>query len=373
MQVVFAGGGSGGHLAPGIAVAKALAARRADVEMLFLTSERPLDAQMLDKADFAHAALPAEPWESGKMFSFAWSSSRAYARALWRFSRHRPALVVGLGGFASVFPCLAARAAGVPLVLLEQNTVPGRANAFLASRAAAVLAGFEEARGKFPPQVRVVVTGNPVLPGINHAMPLAGLTHFTLAVDRRTLLVLGGSQGAHGLNAKVIENAGVIGRAGSRVQVIHQTGEADADAVRAAWAAAGVRAVVLPFIDRMDLAYAAADFAICRAGAMTLAELAEVGLPAMLVPLPTAAGDHQTRNAAAYADAGAALMISQERFSAATMRHIVDLMLNGHLTLNEITARLARRRSRNAVEAILREIEPYLAAKDASERACQAC
>ena len=306
--VIFAGGGTGGHLFPGIAVAHELLTREPNARVLFVGSQKPIEREILNRAGFEHVALPSvsPSFTPTKIVSSLLHNWRAYRQARAIIARDRPSVIVGLGGFASVPPVLAAWRAGVPIVLLEQNVVPGKATRWLSRFAKVVCLPWPEAASGFPRGVNTVVTGNPIRAEIaklaefahnppQHDAPAIGEpTHdsdnppLALPVDAETptLLILGGSQGASSLNALVLDafadrRAELVGW-----RIVHQTGAADVDAVRQRYAALSLNADVQPFITDMAGAYRQATLVISRAGATTLSELACAGLPAILVPLP---------------------------------------------------------------------------------------
>jgi len=241
-------------------------------------------------------------------------------RATWQARRalksFGPDAVLGTGAYVSVPLVLAARTLGVPAVLHEQNAHPGLANRLLARWApsAAVAVGMPAAASFFRNR-RVEVTGNPVRREVLDRDRAASRAALGIGPDRVVPLVFGGSQGAHRVNMAVLEALPLLGAERERLHLIHATGERDADALREGYGTLGFRAVVGPFIRDMGAAYAAADFAICRAGASTLAELAAVGLPALLVPYPFAANDHQRKNAEAAVRAGAASLVADRELT----------------------------------------------------------
>jgi UDP-N-acetylglucosamine--N-acetylmuramyl-(pentapeptide) pyrophosphoryl-undecaprenol N-acetylglucosamine transferase len=232
---------------------------------------------------------------------------------------NRPQLIVGLGGFASFPTCLAARSHGIPLALLEQNVVPGRSVRFLARRAGLVCGSFEETAAALGVSQNYVVTGNPVRSAIAALHSRAESSD-----DRQTLLILGGSQGAESLNTAVLGllERGLMQRWGG--PIVHQTGLADEARVREGYATSGVTATVSAFIDDLQPHYDAAALAIARAGATTLAELACAGCPAILLPYPHAADNHQLRNAQWYARQGAAIVVEQAPSAEATTAHLAS-------------------------------------------------
>jgi len=301
-RIVIAGGGTGGHLYPGLALADVLAAR--SVEVTFVGTAGGIEARVVPEAGFALRLLPGSQLRGGGPLRALVGGARALrgiAQALGLLGTLRPGLVVGVGGYASVAVVVAARLRRIPVVLLEQNVVPGAATRLLARFARCICLGFAEAAGRLPAG-RTVHTGNPVRAAVARVTPGP-------ARAQPGLLVFGGSAGARRLNQATIEALRLLGSSGHAVQLMHQTGAADVESVRAAYAEAGVAARVEPFIADMGEAYAAADVVVARAGAMTCAELTAVGLPSILVPYPHAADDHQRRNAEVLVAAGAAEMI----------------------------------------------------------------
>ncbi|MEO8605934.1 MAG: undecaprenyldiphospho-muramoylpentapeptide beta-N-acetylglucosaminyltransferase [bacterium] len=307
--MVVAGGGTGGHLFPGLAVAEQWAGADA-ASVLFVGSAFGIEARVIPQTRFAFQPLAirglrGRGWRGA--FELAAQLPAALLRA-WRILGAFGAdLVLGVGGYAS-FPVVAAAwLRRVPTVLLEQNAHPGLANRVLGRLARRVCTTFEEANGYFPAG-SVVLTGNPVRAAAAPATaaPRAGFT----------LLAFGGSQGAHRLNTALAEAAPALRAAVADLQVIHQTGATDCESVAAQWAAAGVAADVRPFIDDMGAAYARADLVLCRSGATTVAELAALGKAAILVPYPFAADDHQRANANVLAERGAAVLVLDRDCSA---------------------------------------------------------
>jgi UDP-N-acetylglucosamine--N-acetylmuramyl-(pentapeptide) pyrophosphoryl-undecaprenol N-acetylglucosamine transferase len=231
--------------------------------------------------------------------------------------------VVGVGGYASVAVVLAAWLRRMPTLLLEQNVVPGAANRLLGRLARRVCVGFAESTPFFPAG-RAVHTGNPLRAGV-----LAAASQPRAARTRVGLLVFGGSQGARHLNQATLDALRLLGPTAATLAITHQTGATDVEEVRAGYASLGLDACVAPFIEDMGAAYAAADLVIARAGAMTCAEVTAIGLPAVLVPYPHAADDHQRRNAEVLVGAGAAELIldpelTGERLAACVERLVAD-------------------------------------------------
>lgn len=311
MRVVVAGGGTGGHFFPGLAVAQKLLGEPG-AAVLFIGSDDGIEARAAEAHGFPFVAIRMRAFRGGGMGGRFRSLARllpalwASARALRSFA---PSLVIGLGSYASVPVVLAARMRRIPVVLMEQNVVPGFANRLLGRFAQRICTTFSES-SEFFPRGRTVQTGNPVRVLESSAAPDR---------DRFTVFVFGGSQGAHSLNLAMIAAAEVLQRDLPNLSVIHQTGFADHDLVAAAYRERGVRAEVHAFIDDMAGAYGRADLIVSRAGASTLAEIAALAKPAILVPYPVAADDHQRKNAAVIVDQGAAIMILDRDLSKETL------------------------------------------------------
>jgi UDP-N-acetylglucosamine--N-acetylmuramyl-(pentapeptide) pyrophosphoryl-undecaprenol N-acetylglucosamine transferase len=305
--IVFAGGGSGGHLFPAIAVARELLHRRPDARIVFVGGRRPVDGDILSREPFERREL-----EAATSAELARQPLRSIRRS-WRsmqtatgwLQEWRPRVVIGCGGYVSVPVALAARRGRTPLVLLEQNVIPGRATSWLARRASAVCTSFDATAEYLPRGARVVVTGNPVRAEI----AALATTLSSPAAEPRSLLVLGGSQGAASVNRMLLESAARHRGEFKGWRIVHQTGARDEGPVRERYRELSLPAEVSPFLIDMAGAYALADVAVSRAGATTLAELACAGLPAVLIPYPGAVRDHQQRNAEAYARSGAAQVV----------------------------------------------------------------
>jgi len=301
-----------------MAVAEELLRRDPQARVLFAGSERDVERKLLERHGYEHTPLPSVPssaWRRNPV-RFAWNNWSAFRAAGALLQRERPRAVIGLGGFASAPVVAAASRIGIPVVLLEQNYVPGRATRWLANRAALVCVSFPETVSRISRSSGVVVAGNPVRRAI------AALADEPRSIDRpdsrRTLLVLGGSQGSRAVNGAVLALLRQSGEALRDWNVIHQTGAADFESVRAEYRTLGWSARVEPFLDDIVECYRRADLTIARAGGTTLAELACAGCPAVLVPYPGAIGDHQTWNARAYEAAGAARIVAQHAHPTAT-------------------------------------------------------
>ncbi|MCX7428270.1 MAG: undecaprenyldiphospho-muramoylpentapeptide beta-N-acetylglucosaminyltransferase, partial [Planctomycetia bacterium] len=309
IHIVFAGGGTGGHLFPGLAVAQAVGREFPDVRVTFVGSGKPLERRHVCGAGFDYRELPCQP-----MPRRPWHVPGFVAKNLAGFLAARRFLrethvgaVVGLGGYASVPVARAAKGCGARLILLEQNVVPGRATRWLARSADAVCVAFEPTVARLRCRKRVEVTGTPIRHG------------FTTRVQSgeqggpRRLLILGGSGGAQSLNENVPRALYMIRRELARWEIVHQAGEAGVEATRSLYGKLGLDAMVVPFLRNMDRVLRQTDLAVCRAGGSTLAELAAVGVPAVLLPYPHAADDHQAHNAELFRTVGGCPVLDERQ------------------------------------------------------------
>ena len=307
LAVLIAGGGTGGHLYPGLAVARELLRRRPDATVTFVGTARGLEATIVPREGFALDLIRSAGLKGKSLGAIARGVSLlpASARDAWRvISRRRPSLAIGAGGYSAGPVILLAAWRGVPTMVLEQNAMPGVTNRLLARWVDAAAVNYDETLSFF--RGKGFVAGNPVRPEF-----LTGDAAGPASPNgRRRLLVLGGSQGAHAINVAMVAAAAGLVRAGN-VDLVHQTGPRDAGMVREEYERRGVAARVEAFLDPVVDAMRAANLIVCRAGATTLAELAALGRPAVLVPLPTAADDHQRKNAQVLESAGAAVVVDE--------------------------------------------------------------
>lgn len=320
MRLLVAGGGTGGHLFPGIAIADEVVLR-AGGEVLFVGTSRGIETRAVPAAGYALETLSVSGLKRMGILGTLRGLYRlplAIAKSFSILRRFRPDIVVGVGGYASGPMVLAAALSGYPTAIQEQNSVPGITNRILGKLVRVVFIAFEDA-GRFFPAWKVERLGNPVRKTIVDA--LARMDGLSSAGEKLRILVVGGSQGARAVSELVAAAAAVLARDGFDFSLVHQTGTADLERIQERYRALRLdrHIDVRPFIEDMATAYAQADMVVARAGALTLAELAIAGKPAILIPLPTAADDHQTKNAACFADAGAAVVYDQCRASAADL------------------------------------------------------
>ena len=353
VSFLFAGGATGGHLFPGIAVAESLSGIADRIGFVGIGTE--LERTEATARGFDYFCLPAvstadllrRPLRS---LVAAWVSLRAAVRVV---RQYEPTAVIGLGGFASVPTVLAAKRLGVPVTLLEQNVIPGRANRWLSRRAERICLAFEESVAALPLSGNCRWTGNPVRNVTANDVRKS---------DRPLLLVLGGSQGSRALNSAVPAALSKIGLTVPRWEVVHQCGTGNAEEVRSAYRAAGWTARVEPFLEVPPQWLARAELVVARAGATTLAEIACEGVAAVLVPYPYATDDHQRANAGWYVDRGGARLVEEsDGFTklVAGLADEVGTLLRSESTRRELAGaikELAQPDATSAVVAVVSEV-----------------
>lgn len=365
LRVAIACGGTGGHLFPGVAVAQQLKSRGCVVTLL--VSQKEIDQIAVQGLEaFEVLALPAVGLARGRPLQFLTGFTRSYLRARRHFRRSPPAAVLAMGGFTSAPPVLAARRLGAPAFLHESNTIPGRANRWLSWGAAKVFTGFP-GTGRRLHAKNVAFTGTPVRTQFQPREPGPCRWALGLDPDRPVVLVMGGSQGAGAINRLVFDTLPLLAQPAPDLQWLHLCGARDFDAASKAYQAVGARAVVHPFFREMELALGAATVALSRAGASSLAELAAMRVPPILIPYPAATDDHQMHNARAYQESGAAVLLAQKDADPqALARLFLDLVRNPGTRLAMLRA-LGVWHKPGAAEQIAQAILESLGA-DAGER-----
>lgn len=305
LRLLLAAGGTGGHLFPGIAVAEA-AQREAGAELLFVGAETGLEKEVVPRLGFPLRLIPAQQLRGrswlGMMHAW-WAAFRAVGVA-WKVVRDfAPDVIFSIGGYAAGPTVVAGWVRRVPCVLLEPNAIPGLTNRLLGRIATKICVGFPRTATFFPAH-KAVCTGSPVR--WTNAQPSASARPSSAPF---TLFIFGGSAGARRLNRTLPQALALLRRQANELRILHQTGRAEHDEVAALYQHLGVQAEIVAFIDNMREVYAAADLVVCRAGALTVAELTVLGKPSILVPYPYAADDHQRANAEVLVQQGAARMI----------------------------------------------------------------
>jgi len=357
MRAVIACGGTGGHLFPGLAVAQALEERGHEI-MLFV-SEKEIDTLALKgHPEFRFEKLPSVGLPtviSPAFIRFIRRSWESLSLCKDIYRKFKPSVVLGMGGFTSTAPILAGRMRKIPTFIHESNAIPGRANKLSARFVSAVLLGFKECAPKFPDS-DCVVTGTPVRRNLGVPRPREeALAAFKLDPARPTVLVMGGSQGAQGINQLLFKAAPLLRQTG--MQIIHLTGDRDDRLAAANYLREEIPAYVSPFHHSMEEAYSAADLAISRAGAASLSELSQFGLPSILVPYPYATDNHQEANARIFVERGAAEMLLEGQATPDAAAALISNLLSDSgrreqmsLAIREVTPRDAADRVATVLE-----------------------
>lgn len=374
-RVVFAGGGTGGHLYPALALGDAIREARPDVAVSYVGAQRGIEARVLPEKGVAHRLLPLEPLRRDKVWQ-NWRLPVSLARSISslraQFRRERPDLVVCTGGYASGPAGFAALVSRVPIALQEQNSYPGLTIRLLGRRARQIHLGFPEAAQHLKPGARTEIHsfGNPIRPPDRSIERAAARREFGLSEDAVVLLVVGGSQGAKAMNDALMGALERVARgelqAPAKLEILWATGPSHLESIeqRLAAAPSRVRVRARGYIDDMPRALAATDLALTRAGAMMTAELQAWGIPMLLVPLPTAAADHQTHNAVALAQAGAGVNLPQPTLTPETLWAEVVALASDDARRAGM-GRIARERGRpdaaRAIAAKLLELVPEAA------------
>ena len=346
--VAIACGGTGGHLFPGLAVAEQLQKRGCAVALLI--SPKDVDQEAVKSVrGMEIVTLPAVALQNRNYLSFArsfWQSRRASQKL---FKSRPPHAVLAMGGFTSAPPILAARKFGARTFLHESNTIPGRANRFLARFVDEAFVGFPDAAARLRAR-KVTTTGTPVRSQFQPGHPAPCRAALGLEPDRPTVLVMGGSQGASGINEMILSALTLLD--GRDWQWLHLTGAKDVETVRAAYDKLSLDAVVKSFFAKMDLALGAATVAVSRAGASSLAEIAAMRLPSLLVPFPAAADNHQFHNARAFEATGAARLLEQKNATPERLVALLCELVEGTAARAKIQAALAQWHTPRAAEQI---------------------
>ena len=358
-RFLLAGGGTGGHIYPALAIAEALRTRRPASEVLFVGALGRMEMTRVPAAGFEIVGLPVSGFHRGfdrRNLTFPLVLSRGMAAAWRAVRRFGPDAAVGTGGYASGPALACARMQGVLTFVQEQNAYPGVTNRLLGRSAVRVFGAYPEASRYFRPG-KVILSGNPLRRAIDPAsLPAAAFakTHFGLDPDAPVLLSFGGSLGAASMN-RATEAMERFWREHADLQLIWQTGERYFERYRDTATARLPNVCCVPYLERMDLAYAAADLVACRAGALSIAELQLLGLPALLIPSPNVAGDHQTANARAVESAGGAVLVPDGDQAARLPTLIADLLRHPSRT-SEMRAAMRGMARPNAADLIADEI-----------------
>jgi len=359
MNIIIAGGGTGGHLYPGIAVAEefqhrmqetaklktepkslsnSISRQKIDHKIVFVGTEHGIESKVIPKEGYPIKFLRSEGF-IGKSFFKKLKAVIALALSIFdslRIIRSvRPDIIIGVGGYASAGMVFAAYFKGIPTMILEQNSVAGFANRFLSRFADAVAVTYQESINFFPAD-KTYLTGNPVRKQILRRDEKEAYSIFPLTKGKFTVFVFGGSSGASSINYAAIEALNYLLDLRQNIQFIHQTGEKDYEKVKEAYRGLGFDGIVAPFIYRMAEAYTISDIVVCRAGATTLAEITAVGKPVILIPFPYAASNHQEYNARKLQDMGAAIMIFDRELNGETLSSVIRELYSNEKLRNDM-------------------------------------
>jgi UDP-N-acetylglucosamine--N-acetylmuramyl-(pentapeptide) pyrophosphoryl-undecaprenol N-acetylglucosamine transferase len=355
-RILMAGGGTGGHVYPALAIADAVVALRPDAVVAFAGTRERLEATAVPKAGYPFHPITVAGFQrslSARNLSFPLKLARGLAQSWALVGRFDPHVAVGTGGYVAGPVLLAAWLRGRPLLVQEQNAYAGVTNRLLARLARRIHLAFPEAKG-YVPAARAVVSGNPTRDVLRRTTPAEGRAHFGLPEDARAVLVFGGSLGSAALNAAFERHAAALLATDERLHLLWQAGTRYHDAL-AVHLPSHPRLRLMPYIDRMDAAYAAADLVVCRAGAITCSELMVTGTPAVLVPSPNVVADHQTKNARSLADAGAAVLLPEPDLTSA-LRPTVEGLLADAARRAQMADALRRRARPHAARRIARDV-----------------
>lgn len=357
--MLISGGGTGGHIYPALAIANAWMEKHPGSEILFVGAEGKMEMQKVPEAGYAIKGLPVAGLQRSftlANLSFPFKLWKSLKMAATLVNEFKPQLVVGVGGYASGPVLYAAQSKGIPTLLQEQNSYAGLTNKLLAKRAAAICVAYPE-MDRFFPKEKIKVTGNPVrkdLLDLTGKREL-GLQKFDLDASRKTVLILGGSLGARTLNLAMVKHMAELEKAG--YQVLWQSGKYYFKEMESALEKAGLTHIHLrEFIREMDLAYAAADLIVSRAGALSVSELCLVGKPVIFVPSPNVAEDHQTKNANACVKQGAAILLPDAQ-AVDQLKKYIDELLQDEKQANTLAENIKKLAMPNAATAIVTELE----------------
>jgi UDP-N-acetylglucosamine--N-acetylmuramyl-(pentapeptide) pyrophosphoryl-undecaprenol N-acetylglucosamine transferase len=358
MKIAIACGGTGGHLFPGLAVAEELRQRGHDT--LLLVSPKQIDTVALEGAKEQQAkALPGIGWPgflSPRVFKFGLTLLRSWRECGEVYRDFQPTAIVGMGGFTSAIPLLLGRRLHLPTIIHESNAIPGRVTRYIAPLVNKTLLGFASC-ANYLRRAHCVVTGTPVRRGLARVDRLAAAEKFGLNPALPIVLVMGGSQGAHGINQLIHKTTAMWHADRDEVQFIHLTGQADANIAEINYRRQRLTAVVRGFSTEMEQFYSLADVVISRSGAASLTELSHYGLPSVLVPYPAAADDHQTFNARIFEQAGAAKILVESRTTPEELHRVVGEILTDKARREKMAAAARSLAGVDAAKRVAEEIE----------------
>ena len=329
MKIVFAGGGTGGHLLAGLSIAQEISFRFPGARIIFFGTNRKKESGYIEKSSYEFKPIMAcKPTSFIRLPLFIFAALIGIIHSLINLIIIKPDIIVGLGGYGSALPVVAAYILGIPIVLIEQNVIPGRANLKMSRWADAILCHWESSKKRFK-KGEVAVTGVPIRSGIIKSEAAGGDNPFGLDFQKKTLLIMGGSQGAQAINKVMLQSIPKLQTLVPGLQIIHLTGKHGYEEVKEVYSGTGIKSYVSEFYNDIGAAYKLSDLVISRSGANTIAEITAVGIPAILIPYPYATDNHQYWNAYELSSAGGALIIEQEELDPERVTKLVsDLLMN---------------------------------------------
>ena len=361
MRIVIAGGGTGGHLFPGIAIAEEFLKRNKETAVIFIGTKKGIESKLLEKFGYQLKEIEIEGVK-GRGIKALLKGAYQIPKSIWQSRRilkqFGPDIVFGVGGYASGPAVLAAHFMSIPTAIAEQNAIPGVTNRILGNFADKIFVTYAQTRECFP-QAKVVLSGNPV-----RASFTVGSAKTKEKNDYRQLLIFGGSQGAEAINKSVVDMLPQLQNMKNKLHILHQTGAKQAEEVKKAYEQFGIQAKVTPFIVDMAAAYADADLIICRAGATSLAEITAAGKAAILIPYPWAANDHQLKNAQALAAQGAAAVIPEKELSGSNLFKVIENLLLDEKKLRQMEENSLRMSRIDAAATIVDSCIQLIAGKN---------
>ena len=357
MRIVFAGGGTGGHIYPALAVADEIRRLRPDSEVLYLGGSKGIERKIVGDSGYTLRTLPVTGLPrklSPALVGFTWRLGVSIMLSRRELRKFKPSVVMATGGYVSGPPIIAAWSLGVPTVIQEQNSYPGITNRKLGRFADMIFLGFNDASQYFGRVKETMVTGNPIRNAVYSGTREESSRFFGFDPSLKTVLVFGGSQGSAAINSAVAGTVESIAKKG--FQVLWQTGEREFEARKEYDGSCDGKIRVVAYVDAMEHAYAAADLVVARAGAMSIAEITACGLPAVFIPLPTAAENHQEYNARSLVDAGAATMLLERDLTSASLEQEITGIIDSGDRLETMSATSKALGKRDAAKIIAETI-----------------
>ncbi len=330
MKIIFAGGGTGGHLMVGLSTAEEIRSRFHEAEIIFFGTDKRFEKRCVEQRGFQFRQIRARKWEKSwkHLFPFISTLFMGVIESLLAMRKFNPDIVVGLGGYASAAPIIAAKLLNVHSVLLEQNLIPGKANRFLAKWVDEIYCHWQGSQKWFGRAKTIRVTGTPIRRDILRSQKRNSAEKSGLDPSKRTILITGGSQGAQAINEVILKCLPKLESLSDTLQIIHCTGEYGYETAKAAYKQSKLNAFVCSFLDDMGAAFSMADLIICRAGATTIAEITAIGIPAILIPYPYAADNHQYWNAMELVSNGGGYLLQQLDLTPEKIFELITDLLN---------------------------------------------